>query len=211
MLPPEEMRGALSLGEVSPAAFRAALTGVPAAERDVWLDRVLGLGELPADGPELPRGCVPYLPCSVDALLRTIDLAEIQASDVFVDVGSGVGRAAALTHFATGAAVIGLEVQAALVRSSRELAARLNARRLTFIHGDAVELTAQLTTGTVFFFYCPFSGTRLDRALEHLRRASDPRPLRVCSVDLPLPAAPWLEPISVSRDVCVYRSVRSAP
>src|SRR5262245_38846377 len=88
------MAALLSEGEASPAMFKAALTSVPAADRDAWLDRALGIEEVPDHGGDLPRGCVPYVPCRVDALIRALELAEVRASDVFVDVGSGVGRTA---------------------------------------------------------------------------------------------------------------------
>src|SRR5689334_6805613 len=104
------MRAGVTRGRVSPAEFRAALAGVPREERDPWLDEVFGLGELPDDGPDLPPGCVPYLPCAVDTVLRMIEHADVRAEDVFVDVGAGLGRAAALIHVATGAAAIGLEI-----------------------------------------------------------------------------------------------------
>ena len=26
----------------------------------------LGFDEIPADGPDLPQGCVPYLPCTIE-------------------------------------------------------------------------------------------------------------------------------------------------
>ena len=96
--------------------FRAALLDVPPAERDAWLDRLLGIDGLPDDDPALPRGCVPYLPCAVDAVLRVVDLAALTAADVVVDVGAGVGRAAALLHLLTGAAIVGIELQPALAQ-----------------------------------------------------------------------------------------------
>lgn len=191
----------------NPLAFRAAITSVPVGERDAWLDRVFGLDELPSDGHELPRGCVPYLPSSVDVLLRMIDAANIEAEDVFVDVGSGVGRATMLTHFLTGAGAIGIEIQAALAQSARALAARVNAERVSIIEGDANELVRSLTVGSVFFLYCPFSGDRLDRILNDLEDIARTRTIRVCSVDLPLPSRPWLMPVAVSPDLAVYRSL----
>ena len=97
------MRALIATGCATPGLFRAAIMRVPPSVRDAWLDAVLGVGEIPDDGPDLPRGCVPYLPCSVDTLLRMVELADVQPTDVFVDVGSGVGRAAAFTHFLTGA------------------------------------------------------------------------------------------------------------
>jgi hypothetical protein len=57
-------------GLEDPYLFRDALLRVPPGERDAWLDSIFGLGDLPDDGPDLPRGCVPYLPSSVDTLLR---------------------------------------------------------------------------------------------------------------------------------------------
>jgi hypothetical protein len=203
----QRMRGLLSTGRASPAAFRAALLAVPATERDGWLDRVFELGELPDDGPELPPGCVPYLPSSVDTLLRMIELAEVRSSDVFVDLGSGLGRALTLLHFVTGASAIGLEVQAALVRGSRELASRLNARGVSVIEGDVVQLVRQVADGSVFFLYCPFSGQRLERLLDELESIARCHQIRVCSLGLTLPTRPWLTPVACSNDLTVYRSL----
>jgi histone methylation protein DOT1 len=194
-------------GSASPAAVSAALMGVPPAERDAWADRVLGIDSLPEDGPELPRGCVPYLPCPVDALLRMVKHAGVQASDVFVDIGSGVGRAAALVHLLTGAATLGIEIQPALVRASLGLQTRVHGLRFSPIEGDAVELTGSLTRATVFFFYCPFSSDRLEKVLKKIEALAYARPIRVCCVDLPLLPHPWLELVSPpAGDLAVYRS-----
>jgi SAM-dependent methyltransferase len=203
----ERLRRSLATGRTTPAAFRAALTSVRAEKRDAWIDHVFGLGELPDDGPELPRSCVPYLPSSVDTLLRMIELAEVRSDDVFVDVGSGLGRATALTHFLTGAGAIGIEIQPVLVRRARELALRLNAPRVAVIEGDAARLTGHVPIGSVYFLYCPFGGERLDRVLEDLASIAKSRRIRVCSVGLPLPPRSWLEPVACSDDLTVYRSV----
>jgi len=203
----ERIRAGLASGAVSPAGLRAALAGVPPAARDAWIDRVFGLTAIADDdGRGLPRGCVPYLPCAVDTLLRTIDLAAIGAADVFVDLGSGVGRAAVLVHLLTGAAAIGLEIQPALAAASRELAARLGVSRFTAIEGDAARLAGGVADGTVFFLYCPFSGERLEQVLDGLEPIARARPIRVCCVDLPLPPRPWLALAAPSGDLDVYRS-----
>jgi hypothetical protein len=203
----ERIHSLLLQAQVDPPAFRAALLSVPPLERDAWLDRVLGLDAFPDDGPELPRGCVPYLPCPVDALLRVVELAGVQPSDVFVDIGSGVGRAAALVHLLTGASTIGLEVQPALARASRDLATRLNTLRFSPVEGDAAALTGFITLGSIFFLYCPFSGERLEKVLDDLESIARTRSIRICSVDLPLPPRPWLTLASPpAGDVTVYRS-----
>ena len=194
-------------GQCDPPRFRALLTSVPPVAREAWVDRALGLGEPPEDGPALPRGCVPYLPCSVDALLRLTENAPVHASDLFVDIGSGMGRAAALVHLLTGATAVGVEVQPALVSAARDLAGRLHLSGVSFVEGDAADLAAPLTAGSVFLLYCPFSGHRLQTLLAALEPLARTRPIRVCCVDLPLPPCPWLEPAPPpSLDLAIYRS-----
>ena len=216
MLPPmdevhrqsaEHVRSLIERGQHAPSTFRAALLGVPPTERDAWLDLVFSLGELPDDGPELPGNCVPYLPCPVDALLRMVEQAPVRASDVFVDVGSGPGRAAALVHLLTGAATIGIEIQPGLVHAARDLATRLLASRICSVEGDAAKLAGLITIGSVFFLYCPFSGDRLAKLLADLESIARTRMIRVCCVDLPLPPCSWLtlEP-HLSGDLAIHRS-----
>jgi SAM-dependent methyltransferase len=201
------IRSRIADSQATPDEVRTALTSVPATDRDAWLDLVLGIDALPDDGPELPRGCVPYLPCGVDALLRVVEQAGIETSDVFVDVGSGLGRAAALVHLLTGATAIGLEVQPALVVAARALTTRLNLSRLSFVEGDAAAVAGSIVVGSVFFLYCPFSGERLETLLAALEPLARARPIRLCCVDLPLPPCPWLTLASPpSDDLAVYLS-----
>jgi SAM-dependent methyltransferase len=177
---------------MSPREFRAALLAVPPGERDAWVDRVFGFEGLPADGPALPAGGVPYLPCSVEVLLRVVDEAPVRSTDLFVDVGAGPGRAIALVHLLTGAEAVGIEIQPELVQAARGLTARLGLSGVRFIEGDAATVTASLTAGSVFFLYCPFSGARLAKVLDDLEPIARTRELRLCCVDLPLPPRPWL-------------------
>jgi SAM-dependent methyltransferase len=203
----EQVRQRIQHGAHDRLAFRAALLAVPRGSRDPWLDRVLGLGPPLDDGPELPRGCVPYVPCGVDALIEIVDRANVGPTDVFVDVGSGVGRATALVNLLTGAAVIGIEIQSGLVHVARDVA-RLVSSRIANVHGDAVKLTGYVMTGSVFFLYCPFGGERLQNVLIDLEAIAQTRSIRVCCVDLPLPECAWLvaaEP-RASGNVAVFRS-----
>jgi hypothetical protein len=221
MLPPvlrmhrqsaDAMRQLLAHARATPLLFRQALTSVPPRERDAWLDRVFELDVPPADGPALPRGCVPYLPCPVDAVLRVVEHANVQASDVFVDLGAGVGRAAALVHLLTGAHTIGIEIQPALVLASRDLTERLKGVRFASVEGDAARLVGGITIGSIFFLYCPFGGERLEGVLDGLETIAHTRPIRVCSVDLPLPRRPWLAAASEgAQGLAVYRSTLLDP
>jgi SAM-dependent methyltransferase len=203
----ERIRSRIQRREHDPGAFRAALVRVAPAERDAWLDSVLGLDALPDDEATIPRGCVPYLPCSVDALLRVVERAAVTSSDVFVDIGSGLGRATAFVHWLTGAEAIGIEIQSGLVRAARDRATSLGLSCVTTIEGDAGKSRGTLPTGSVFLLYCPFSGDRLVNALADLEVVARARPIRVCCLDLPLPPCPWLIPETrPDRDLTIYRS-----
>jgi SAM-dependent methyltransferase len=176
------IRALVERARSTPAVLQAALVSVAPEDRDTWIDMVCGLGDVPDEGPDLPRGCTPYLPCSVDALLRIVEQAPVHSSDVFVDVGSGLGRAATFVHLLTGAGAIGLEIQSALVVAGRHLARRLDVSRVSTVHGDAAKLVGLIRIGTVFFLYCPFSGDRLVKVLAdlepHRAHADDSRLLR---------------------------------
>ena len=62
-------------------SMREMLLAEPPLERDAWVNRQLGLDELADDGAELPRDGVPYLPASVDSILRFVELARPFARD----------------------------------------------------------------------------------------------------------------------------------
>lgn len=205
-----ELRSHLLDGDATPAMVRAALNDVPWQHRDSWLDSLWGVEDVPEDDANLPRGCVPYLPCPAGTVLHAIDCAQVTSADVFVDVGSGTGRAAFLVQVLTGASCIGVEVQAALVQAATRRAASLNRNRMRFVEGDALDCVRFMTTGTVFFLYCPFSGERLSCFLDALEEIALSRRIRVCCVDLPTLDRPWLTRVpSTAVDLHVYQSTRT--
>jgi SAM-dependent methyltransferase len=201
------LRSDLRGDRVTPATFGAVLSEVPPRDRDEWLDLLWDIDEIPADALDLPRGCVPYLPCPVATVLDAVRLAGVTGDDVFVDVGSGAGRAALLAHLTTGAGCIGVEIQAGLVRTAQARADWLALSRLRFVEGDAADMVRFIPTGTVFFLYCPFGGARLRRFLDGLEDVARARRVRVCCVDMPPLEPLWLAPIpSTSPHIHVYQS-----
>ena len=177
---------------LSPDRIRGVLNRIPVEDRDAWLDLVLDVAQVDEDGPELPRGCVPYLPCAVSTILNVVSDGKVTETDVFVDVGSGVGRSLLLVHLLTGAGTIGIEVQPELIRSAKACAAGLGLRGARFVEGDAAEQVGSLMAGTVFFLYCPFSGERLQRVLAGLLDIARARAIRVCCVDMAPLNCSWL-------------------
>jgi len=202
------MRSLLVKNQATPALVQRTLNAIPRELRDRWVDLVWDVDEIADDHPALPRGCVPYLPCPVATVVDAVEQARVTSADVFVDIGSGAGRTAFLANALTGAGCIGIEIQPALVKVATGRAAWLNLSRTRFIEGDAVDRVRFMTTGTVFFLYCPFSGGRLQRFLDALEDVARARPIRVCCVDLPPLDCPWLVPMpSTSVDLHVYRSL----
>ena len=203
----QETRAALEAGQLTPWAFRQSLTYVRPYKRDVWLDLALGLEPPPPDGPNLPRGCVPYLACAIEVLLRAVDLVELRPEDTFVDVGSGVGRALAATHLLTGARVVGLEIQPELAQRSRELLERLGVANFEVVQGDSVELVERIPDAAVLLLYCPFAFDKLNRFLDRLEHRARGAELRLCCVDLPPISRSWLERIEgATEELTIYRS-----
>jgi tRNA G46 methylase TrmB len=206
------MRTRLMSNRASPELIRSTLNRISTEERDAWLDLVLDVEESLEDEPDLPRGCVPYLPCPVSTVLDAVDQAKVTSRDVFVDVGAGIGRAVFLAHLLTGAGCIGIEVQSSLTKMAVGRADWLNLSRTRFIHGDAVELIPFITVGTVFFLYCPFSGGRLERLLDGLEDIARTRQIRICCVDMAPLARPWLTRMSsTSSEIDLYLSERVVP
>ena len=197
----------LAKQQVSPELVRSTLNGVPKEDHDAWLDLLLDIQEIPNDGVDLPRGCVPYLPCPVSALLGIVEQAGVAATDVFVDVGSGIGRALFFVHLLTGAECVGIEAQSSLMTWATERAARFHLVRTRFIQADAVDLVRTITGGTVFFLYCPFNGELVERFLNGLEGVARTREIRVCCVDMAPLERPWLHNLgSTSPQFDLYRS-----
>jgi SAM-dependent methyltransferase len=179
-------RDDLVAGRLRCRALRDLILSVPTADRETFVDEVLGLPSPPPD-EVLPRGAVPYLPCNVDDVIAALYAVPVSPHDRFVDLGAGLGRVAILAHLLTGARAHGVELQAPLVELARARAAALGLPAVTFAHADAAE--AELA-GTMFFLYAPFNGDLLRRVLVRLEAVE--RPFVIATVDLELHGAPWL-------------------
>ncbi|RZU39714.1 histone methylation protein DOT1 [Edaphobacter modestus] len=120
-----------------------------------------------------------YQPTPVRHIFRLMRLTELTATDVLVDLGSGLGHVPLLVSICTQARSIGIELEAAYIERAQQCAQRLNLNKRMFIQKDA--RVADLSLGTVFYLYTPFRGSILDAVLIRLKREAATRRIRICS------------------------------
>jgi hypothetical protein len=148
-------------------------------------------GEPAHTGPEN----VFYQPTPARHIFSFIAAGALSADDILLDLGSGLGHVPSLVSICTGARAIGVELQPGFVASAERCAQKLNLRRVRFVQQDARE--ADLSGGTVFYFYTPFTGSILRTVLNSLRDEAANRPIKVCTFGpctLTIAQEPWLEP-----------------
>ena len=127
----------------------------PAAERDAAIEMALGIDSAPAQKP-LGKDRMGYMPAGIAPIVRTVLDVPIGPNDVFVDLGSGLGKVTMAVHLLTGARAIGVELQPDLVSRARAEASYLGLQGVSFVEADA--LNADLDDATVLFLYLPFTG-----------------------------------------------------
>jgi len=147
--------------------------------RDELVAGVLQLEEpssLPAHpGPEL----VFYQPTPARHLFHLLHLVRLSAADTLIDLGSGLGHVQLLTAICTDARSMGIEREEVYVASAHRCAQELNIERARFLAQEVRD--ADLSAGTVFYLYTPFTGFVLAAVVDRLRRESRARSVRICT------------------------------
>jgi len=179
------LRAAIRAGH-GPALFRRwqqERTGALDGDGYDALDELLaGVLSLPDPGPgsrPLQPDMVFYQPTPARHVLDMLERSHLDARDVLVDLGSGLGHVPMLASICTGARAMGVEWQSSHVDAARHAARTLGLRRVEFVAQDARE--ADLSRGSVFFLYTPFVGAVLREVLDALRDQSTRRPIRLCT------------------------------
>lgn len=168
------------------------LAAAPAKERDRLCEALLGIATIPEGTERSTPDRIGYSPCSVAEVVRMVFEVPLRQEDVFVDLGSGLGKACLLVHLLSGATSIGVEIQEELVRKAQESARVLGLSRVSFVAEDAA--TADLGEGNVFFLYVPFTGELLQTVLLKIKAIAQTKPIVVCALGLDLPPSEWLTP-----------------
>ena len=165
---------------VSQIGSGSPLPGLGFDWRDELVSGILQFSE-PSE-PDLYRlpEMVPYQPTPVRHILHLIAASLLSEDDVFVDLGSGLGHVPLLVSMLAGVRSVGIEVQAAYVASAQECAESLRLSRVRFVAEEA--RAADLSGGTVFYLYSPFTGSILTDVLSMLRTESTRRLIKICSL-----------------------------
>ncbi|HKR77908.1 MAG TPA: methyltransferase domain-containing protein [Rhodanobacter sp.] len=214
----EAIRAAIRRGEGRGALWHRQREGVGAAcragdgydWRDELVSGVLPFGE-PGEAAALAPEMVFYQPTPARHVFDLLDRLALDAGDVLVDLGSGLGHLPLLTAICTGARGIGIEIEPVYVEGARACAQSLRLANAHFVQGDA--RSADFTTGSVFYLYTPFTGTILRSVLDALRDEAAHREFRVCSFGpctAVLAAEPWLagDDVPMPGRVAIFRTRR---
>jgi hypothetical protein len=162
-----------------------------------WLDELIG-GMLKLREPESADvrpgfEMVFYQPTPARHILQMLRLCALSAGDVLVDLGSGLGHVPILAALLTRARCVGIELEPTYIATARACACSLGLSRAEFQQQDA--RAADISTGTVFYLYTPFTGSILESVLRRLQQESRQRVLRICTFGpctLTVAREPWL-------------------
>lgn len=171
---------------VCPSQFTSILHNLATPQRgpayDYLDDLLAGVFQFdpPAEEPRaLSADSVFYQPTPARHIFHLITAAALSDTDTLIDLGSGLGHVPILASICTGAASIGVELDPALVATAAKCTATLNLRKVSFLPQDARQ--ADLSSGTVFYLYTPFTGATLEAVLDSLRIQSSLRLIRICA------------------------------
>lgn len=178
---------------------------------DALLSGVLQFEPPQADGIAPAAEMVFYQPTPARHIFDLIARLDLDAHDLLVDLGAGLGHVPLAVAACTPARSLGIELETAYVETARRSARGLNLHRADFIQADA--RAADLSAGTVFYLYTPFTGSVLRNVLDTLRGIALERPIRVCTLGpctSTIAAEPWLHSDDALRGdrVVLWRSLR---
>lgn len=154
--------------------------------RDSRYDREFGISSSPQQqsknsgltSPEL----VHYQAVSYSDMRELLQSLAIGSSDVFLDYGSGMGRAVCLAATYPFRTVIGVEISPDLCGIARhnisQVSGKLRCRDVRIAEGNAAdyEIPGEVS---IFFFFNPFRGSVLARVLNNVARSVREFPRRI--------------------------------
>lgn len=126
---------------------------IPASERP----RVQFDGLIPVTGGR-PAGIATPEPSRLVYLTPVAKALQLTSDDVLYDIGSGTGKAGMFFGaFTPVKRVVGIEIEPAYAQYATERARALGLSNVRFVNDDALDV--DLSDGTAFYFYSPFTPT----------------------------------------------------
>jgi hypothetical protein len=144
---------------------------------DVLVSGILQLDEPGEAIAELAPEMVFYQPTPARQIFEFIRRTQLDEQDVLIDLGAGLGHVPSLAAMCSSARCIGIECEAAYVASARKSAGDLRLSNATFLEQDVRD--ADLSLGTVFYLYTPFTGALLRDVMSMLRHEAAQREIRI--------------------------------
>jgi methylase of polypeptide subunit release factors len=146
---------------------------------DELISGVLQFEEPSAEVVQLEAEMVAYQPTPARHIFNLIRRTALTDQDFLIDLGSGLGHVTLMASICTSANCTGIELEPSYVDCARKSAQSLDLNNVRFIQGDA--RSADLSNGTVFYLYTPFSGAVLRDVLNSLRQEAVKREIRICT------------------------------
>jgi Methyltransferase domain len=146
---------------------------------DALVSGVLQFEEPLDEVVQLESEMVSYQPTPARHIFDLIGRTALTERDFLIDLGSGLGQVTLVASICSSANCTGIELVPSYVDCARKSARSLNLNKVRFIQGDA--RAADLSDGTVFYLYTPFTGTILRDVLNSLRKEAVRREIRICT------------------------------
>ncbi len=146
---------------------------------DELVSGVLQFEEPSAEVVRLESEMVSYQPTPARHIFDLIRRTALTERDSLIDLGSGLGQVTLMVSICTSASCTGIELEPSYVDCARKSARSLNLNNVKFIQSEV--RTADLSDGTIFYLYTPFSGTILRDVLNSLRNEAVRREIRICT------------------------------
>jgi predicted RNA methylase len=177
--------------------FPSACTGLLNRMSDlVWEKRfnIVTAGRRDVAHPD----AIHYEPLPYYALFKVLARLSLGPDDVFVDLGSGMGRAVCAAASFPIRAAVGVEIDAELDHIARANVARMRGRRapIRLHHQSATDF--DYSEATLLMVFNPFGPATMRTVLASLRSSlkTRPRPLRIAYINATcahlFAAEPWL-------------------
>lgn len=144
---------------------------------DDLISGVLRLEEPSKEVARLESEMVAYQPTPARHIFDFVRRVGLTERDWLIDLGSGLGHVALVASICASARCTGTELEPSYIDSARKCAQSLKLNNVTFIQGDV--RAADMSRGTAFYLYTPFTGGVLREVLNSLRREASQREIRI--------------------------------